>query len=199
MMNHKPYIICIIGILYITGCASSDIRQKPVQTYQAYLTACQTHQMEKAESLLHESAPDPCPSEDILSDLPQNPQFDLMAQNGDETFIYENGGWKWTANHLPLQDEVLTAFSKLKYALKTHDISKFKSMLLGDVVHSFSMMTDESLASNADLNDLYASMAVTQVPWYRLDSDQAYFELPSWKLTFKYKNGEWRLIEMSKH
>ena len=192
-------LVGLICVLFLTGCASSDLSQTSQESYLEYLYACQNDDMDAAGSMLLDEAPNPCPLNDVLEGLSEDTSFELISHNGDEVFIYERDGWKWTPTLMPHPDEVLTAFADLKYALKNHDFQRFIALLSKSLALKFAGITAESMASNADLNDLYASMAVTQVPWYRLDNAQAFFEIPGWKLTFEWLGNQWLLLDLTHH
>ena len=195
----KRHFLCIVNVLCLTGCASAGLIQSSETAYQEYLDACRNGQEEAAGRILMNNAFNPCPEEKVLQNAPENIAFDLMAKNGDETFLYEDGEWKWAANRLPRPNEVLTALGKLKYALKNNDAAGFRSLMDLAELSNFKDISPETMRHSDELNDLYASLAVTQDPWFQLENTHAVFEIPGWMLKFEWQGDAWRLVQMKRH
>ena len=199
-MNINIYKIAwmILGTMLISSCASTDVKDSATSAYQAYFQACQTNDEEKAKQMLDESDAFVCPDEQLTETFPTDPEFVLIAKNAN-TLILESNGWKLSPTVLPYPNESTTVIYQLKYVLKNHNSKQFLAMMNDDIAGRYAGLTDDTMAASAELNDLYASLAATRIPWFRYDSTHAYFEIPDWKITFEWMNDKWVLIELKRY
>ena len=188
----------ILMTALIASCASTDVRDTATAAYQSYFQACRLNDEEKASQMLEESDSMTCPDEQVADLFPDDPSFVLIAENYNP-LILESNGWKFSPIAFPHPGEPTTIIYQFKYILKNHNSQQFLALTNDDIASRYAGLTDETMASSAELNDLYASLAATRIPWYRYDSSHAYFEIPDWKITFEWTNGRWVIVELKRY
>ena len=180
------------------GCASNSRSEGPAESYRQYLSACQAEDVLAASDIIQSPGSVVCPDNEVMSALPENAGFDLVSKNGQQYWIYEDGHWHWIAS-LPAPNDVVLAVNRLKYALSHRDIDQLHKISRNPVLAQFYGKTYDTFEREADLNDLYASMAFTQNIWYQLAEDKVIFEFPGWKVEFKWMEGSWFWVDFKRY